>query len=529
MLWLTALLGAVAPVVGAAEQKQTVCTITVNSADEKEVFRRHLPASKYQFVELVEKGRSDWLASSCSAATRCDVLIVSGHFDGDNEFFSDQIEAREYATVSELERNSCSASCPGVFSQLKEVYLFGCNTLNPRAQSIGFADSPLQSQVQDEHAQSSRDRMRELFAGVPVIYGFASTAPLGPVAGATLERYFSRNKPRIGTGRADPGLLRAFSAFSLASASGAKPGTPTMAARGDMCRFADDRLSVAQKLDFVHDLMRRPDHSATRHLGRIGRLAATLDADTRAQGPVARVLADIGSDSATRSRFLADARANAHAPARSRLVGLARDLGWLDETERRQELAKMLDELQSRKTVGMSEIDLACRLNKNGELDGAIDFRSRTAGGSVPHAALRACLGSTEDRAHLLDALASVREADVQIAQSYLRRRPITDMAELQRVTRRIVEMPAGDAQVRALEALGRHYVSDRKVLLMLARQYARTSSFDVQNAIAGVLLRADRRSIDEAELRQVLSEHRRRPARGGEMVDVLLSRLDNG
>ena len=37
MLWLSALLGAVAPVVGAAEQKQTVCTITVNSADEKEV------------------------------------------------------------------------------------------------------------------------------------------------------------------------------------------------------------------------------------------------------------------------------------------------------------------------------------------------------------------------------------------------------------------------------------------------------------------------------------------------------------
>jgi hypothetical protein len=38
---------------------QTVCTITVNSSDEKETFRRHLPSAKYQFVELVERGRPD--------------------------------------------------------------------------------------------------------------------------------------------------------------------------------------------------------------------------------------------------------------------------------------------------------------------------------------------------------------------------------------------------------------------------------------------------------------------------------------
>ena len=102
-------------------------------ADEKETFRRHLPATKYQFVELVERGRPDWLASACRAGVRCDVLVISGHYDGGNEFFSDQLEAREFLPVAELERVSCSDSCPGLFSQLKEVYLFGCNTLNPRA------------------------------------------------------------------------------------------------------------------------------------------------------------------------------------------------------------------------------------------------------------------------------------------------------------------------------------------------------------------------------------------------------------
>ena len=55
--------------------KKTVCTITVNSPDEKELFRRNLPADEFDFVELVERGRPDWLASACQqracAATCC--------------------------------------------------------------------------------------------------------------------------------------------------------------------------------------------------------------------------------------------------------------------------------------------------------------------------------------------------------------------------------------------------------------------------------------------------------------------------
>src|SRR5256886_2266177 len=100
--------------------KKTVCSITVNSSDEKEMFRRSLPPDKFQFVELVERGRSDWLASACRQGIRCDVLVISGHYDGGNEFFSEPLEAREYLPVAEMERVSCSASCPGLFSQLKE-------------------------------------------------------------------------------------------------------------------------------------------------------------------------------------------------------------------------------------------------------------------------------------------------------------------------------------------------------------------------------------------------------------------------
>ena len=144
-----------------AAPKQTVCTITVNSADEKETFRRHLPEAKYQFVELIERGRPDWLASACRAQVSCDVLIISGHYDGANDFFSDQLETPEFLPVDELERVSCSDSCPGLFSRLKEVYLFGCNTLDPDPLSRASAEV-VRSLVREGH--SLRDAQRQLQA-----------------------------------------------------------------------------------------------------------------------------------------------------------------------------------------------------------------------------------------------------------------------------------------------------------------------------------------------------------------------------
>ena len=67
-------------------------------------------------------------AAPASVAT---CLVISGHFDGGDEVpIPSRVPTRsEYLPVDEMERVSCSDSCPGLFSQLKEVYLFGCNTL----------------------------------------------------------------------------------------------------------------------------------------------------------------------------------------------------------------------------------------------------------------------------------------------------------------------------------------------------------------------------------------------------------------
>src|SRR5258708_18701363 len=206
-------------------QKSTVCTITVNSADEREAFRRSLPEDKYQFVELVERGRPDWLASACRQEIRCDVLVVSGHFAG-TEFYSSKFDVNESLRVDEMERVQCSASCPGLFSQVKEVYLFGCDTLKPepvrsatpeivrallrsghtRAESERAARS-----LSERYSASSRDLMRRIFADVPLIYGFSSLAPLGRAAGPLLDEYFeSASAEEIGSGRPSARTLGLF-------------------------------------------------------------------------------------------------------------------------------------------------------------------------------------------------------------------------------------------------------------------------------------------------------------------------------
>jgi hypothetical protein len=535
-----------APFAVAQTHTQTVCTITVNSADEKEAFRRYLPAATAKFVELVERGRPDWLASACHAGVSCDVLIISGHYDGGNEFFSDQLETREFLPVDELERVSCSDSCPGLFANLKEVHLFGCNTLNPEAHSSASAEV-VRSLVREGHSlkeaarqlqalnaghgESSRDRMRQVFKDVPVIYGFSSVAPLGPIAGATLSNYFRGNGAReIGQGRPSRSLLAHFAPYGMTVTQGMTDNDPHAAVRGDVCKFADDRLSDAQKLGFVHQLLQREMAQARVHLDRIQRHAIALNDPARRTPDVARAFEAIAADTTTRAHFLEFARDADQPAVRARMLKVALDLGWLTAEERRAELALMLGELQARASIGITEVDLACTLNPDHELDGA--FNRRVVPGSatddMAHAAVRACLGSAEAHARTLQGLISPAEADVKIAQAYLRHRPLSDAGELHRVADNIARMPASEAQVRALEALGRHYVSDREILDLLTRLFSQTSSWPVQAAIAGILLRADLRSIASPELVATLQKERRASPPGDDMVDALIRRLQS-
>ncbi len=541
------LLGAlltVAWVHDARADRRTVCTITVNSPDEKETFRRLLPQDEFQFVELVERGRSNWLESACRQGVQCDVLLISGHFDGGTEFYSDRLDAKEFLPVDELERVSCSDSCPGLFSHLKEVYLFGCNTLNAEAMTSASAeiarslvrsghsqaDAERVSRVLNErHAESNRDRMRHIFKDVPVIYGFSSKAPLGRTAAPMLERYFqSTSGDEVGSGRTSTKLLGLFAPSSMTAATGLTGSDPDADFRRDVCRFSDDRLSSAAKVGFVHELLDRDVAEVRMFLDHIEKYSASLTEAERRAPQVSRALDEIAHDAAARGRYLEFARDADEPAVRARMMELARSLGWLSPAQQRTELIQMIGDRLADPSVGSADVDLVCALNKDRELDQELHRLelSPAQANKVPHAAILACLGSAEGHARVVRALTSSDDEEVRIAQIYLHHRPITDAIELRSVAAGIARMSGSDAQVRALDTLARYQLSDRESLEELTRLFPLAKSLNVQRAIAGILIRSDYRTIAGPQLVRALRQHRLKSPEGEDLIDVLIRRL---
>ena len=525
----------------ALAQKKTVCAITINSADEKEVFRRSLPEAEFDFVELVEKGHPDWLESACSKRVRCDVLLISGHFDDGTEFYSGRPDAPESLPVEEMERASCS-SCE-LFSQLKEVYLFGCNTLDPRplksaspeiARSLvrsGYSQADaerLSSQLAQVHAESNRDHMRQVFKDVPVIYGFSSKAPLGPAAGAMLSRYFqSASGNEIGTGEASGRLLKLFAPSSMTVAAGLRDSDAQADYRRDVCHFADDRLSPAEKAAFVHQLLHREAAEARMFLGYIEKYIASLNDEARRTEDVSQALSAIAADQPAREKFLTFARDADDPAVRARMIAVARNLGWLSVSEQRAEWMAMIGEQLAQNAIRSADVDLACTLNRDGSLGAYRDLRVSTASnGAVPQAAMLACLGNETAQARIVHALSSPRDEDVQMAQVYLRHRPLAGTQELRDLTLAVAHMPGSDAQVRALNTLAGYPLSDRKSMEELLSLFSATKMIEVQRAVAGILIRADLSAMAGVELLKRIRQSRLKSADGEDMIDVLIRRL---
>jgi hypothetical protein len=523
--------------------KETVCTITVNSPDEKQTFQRNLPADKFQFVELVERGRRDWLASACQQHVRCDVLVISGHYDGRDEFYSDQPNTEEFLPADELERASCSPSCSGLFSQLKEVYLFGCNTLNPEALKRASAEvsrsliragySPVEAQRLSQslgalHSGSSRNRMRLIFKDVPVIYGFSAKAPVGPVAASMLSSYLrSGGREEVGSGRASSRLLNHFAKTSLAVSSGAGDSDPLAPLRRDSCQFSNDALTAAQRIDFVHRLLQRDPAEARLFLDRIEQAVAAVGDSERQTPEVAKAFDEIAQDQNARATYLAFARDADSPVVRARMIKLATGLGWLSAAEERAELMGLVSALLSNH-VSPADVDLVCALNKDHRLDAKPDAfpSTRPTDSPVAAAAVFACLGSEAARAQVLRALTSPSVEDVRFAQVYLHHRPITDVDELRDITASIARMSDPAPQVQALDALAGQHVSDPEALEELTRLFPVTESVAVQEAIAGVLIRSDLQAIASPRTVEMLRAGRLKSPQGEELIDALINRL---
>ncbi len=547
-LWRTsaALLGCLAAIwsFAASAAPKTVCTVTINSADERDTFKRHLPPGEYQFVELVKRDQPDWFAQACQSGVKCDAIIFSGHFDDGTEFYTDRLGDRDRLDVFDMEQASCSSSCNGVFEQVKEVYLFGCNTLKSEPRHVA-AGEILRSLTRSGHTQadaervaaslsarygqSNRDRLRSIFKDVPLLYGFSSKAPLGRTAGPMLERYFQTAPAgEVASGRPSSTLLNLFGPTSMISSAGLTEADPNAGFRADMCGFADSRPADAKKVAFLHKVLQRDVTEVRMFLEHIERYAASITPVQRLKPDVAAALGKIEHDNTTRDRFLEFARDADQATVQTRMMTLARTLGWLSPAQEQAEFLAMVSNRMARGSLGKHEVDLVC--STQNERNPALAQRVLDTGtarpGNVAHSAALACLGNPQAHERTLRALTSSQVEEVEIAQVYLRHRPLADVGEVRAVASNIGRMTAPGAQVRALDALARQRLADPQSLQEIAGLFPRARSLEVQRAIAGILIRSDYKVLARADLARLLRQHRLKSPNGRDVIDMLIRLL---
>ena len=195
-----------------------VCSLTINSSDEIEMFRHFLPQEDFQFVELVpanEEGQAldhsaHWFDSVCQQDHKCDILVVSGHFGG--LFFG---KSGFSLPLEILEEKACRNICQGLLSGVKEIFLFGCNTLADKTKDSRTYREYLQVLLDDGMARETAEqvvaarysplgtpfhaRMNFIFNDSGAIYGFDELSPLGPNARAPLENYFQAIGQKFGS------------------------------------------------------------------------------------------------------------------------------------------------------------------------------------------------------------------------------------------------------------------------------------------------------------------------------------------
>ena len=188
--------------------KYQVCSITINSEDEIETFKKYLPLQDFDFVELLPQAMNEkqdhsfhWFDEACEQDYHCDILVVSGHFGG--TFFGKS----GYSLPTELmEEKSCQNKCHGILSEVKEIFLFGCNTLADKTKDSRTPSEYLQVLLEDGMARETAERvvaaryspletpfyarMNFIFSGSHTIYGFDALSPLGKHIRKPLENYF---------------------------------------------------------------------------------------------------------------------------------------------------------------------------------------------------------------------------------------------------------------------------------------------------------------------------------------------------
>lgn len=370
-----------------AAAKYTVCTATINSKEEREVFKSKLNPADFDFVELTDftsdakNKNDDWFQKACEAGIKCDVLVVSGHFGG--EFFG---SSGFNLGLNDLNKFSCYNRCDGIMSHPKEVYLFGCNTLATKDKDHRDERTYLEVLVRDgidrmeaerrvaarygPFGSSFKDQIERSFENVPMIYGFKSVGPAGAHVKGSLTNYlnqvgdFKKHLDSVNYATTDnPAWQQTMKSYPIAVGKGLNRNNRVYQIKENSCRFTDDQQPVADRLELATSLLASDpyiylptiSHFVKEKLG--GR--SYISSQDREQ--IGKVLARISSRGDLRDLVMKTARSESVTPSiRVDILSTAKLLKWMSESEFVEEMRQVFDPLIKEPTI--QNADLACSL-----------------------------------------------------------------------------------------------------------------------------------------------------------------------
>ena len=266
--------------------KYQVCSITINSSDEIEVFREQMGTEDFDFVELVplsvesRPNNVHWFTNACNQGYNCDILVISGHFGG--LFFGE--DHNYILPVDIMERQSCSNSCSGVLSNVKEVFLFGCYTLANKQSRQRTPQQHLDVLLEHHYARdmaeivvaaiylpfgaSFENQMRLVFPQHSSIYGFTELSPLGKELRWPLRHYFETINKHYGNYKsyldqkrpqAKNPLIHSTIGGAVSEVKGVGPENSQFPHFQKMCRLYEQNVDQVRGMRIIDELMESGD------------------------------------------------------------------------------------------------------------------------------------------------------------------------------------------------------------------------------------------------------------------------------
>lgn len=491
----------------AAQSGRTVCTVTINSDDEKKIFQNNLQGQGFKFVELTDFAKSsdlegssaDWFEKACASGVKCDVLMISGHFGG--SFFGEN-EKNLTLSSNEMEKQSCKKTCDGIMKNPKEVFLFGCNTLAGKTTDSRTPEQYLQVLLQDgiERIEAERivqarygalgssykDRMRRIFSETQVIHGFDSVGPSGKTVRPFLEKFFKSSgdyNQRLNNleGEKIVGLIekanykirdinvpmaQAMSGTAYTYCSGIGVDEKLRDVKRMICSLQDPNIPESQKIKTIEKMLASPDMMIY-----VPSLASYINSNDFAADELKQTLKSNAKLKSVFEKLYKEYDSNSPTTAME-ILRLRLQLGFINESQYASEVDKFANKRFAR--LDRENVDILCSLASDGVKFSSLNYdKIPAAAKSSPYLPMAAdCLGtkdlritkasiaavpklSGDDRAQALFQIGSMPGYDAEKLE--LARKNLNSKNKLDRVAAHsviVMSSNVGADQIKSIEAL---------------------------------------------------------------------------